>query len=141
MAAACPVHPLHTAVSSEDGPAAAQDAERRWRLAVEAQRADLERLRALWPDDASPRAQTLIARMRSRAAAGGPVDRAVSALHRAYGGAEHVPDAVRRRLEHYARERLRLEPQPWPLRDVAESTDEPAIRRKALRRSRRQEHG
>jgi len=131
--------------SSEGPPAAARAAAGgRWRAVVDAQRADLDLLRDRWPDRASPASAAAIDRLRAVVAPGGEADRAVEALRDAYGGPDRVPPAVSRWLEAYARYGLtfgpdRPTPPPWPETD--EALDEPAVRRTALRRSRRQEHG
>lgn len=111
-------------------------AEGAWRAVIDAQRDDLVLLRRRWPDRTSPESAAAVARLRARAAAGGDADRAVGAVEEAYGGAEGVPDAVRGRLERYAWEQLGGG--AWPARDLAESTEEPAIVRKARRRRRQQ---
>ncbi len=106
-------------------------AEAGWRLVVDRQRDDLALLRARWPDRTSPESLEAIARLRRRAAPGGEADEAIGAVHAAYGGAERVPGAVRRRLERYAWEQLGG--RPWPERTLSESTEEPSITRKRQR--------
>jgi hypothetical protein len=106
-------------------------AEAVWRAVVDAQRDDLALLRARWPDRTSPESAGALARLRRRAAPGGEADEAIGAVHAAYGGPRRVPPAVRRRLEHYAREQLGG--RPWPARSLSESTEEPSINRKRRR--------
>lgn len=115
---------------------AARAAEAVWRLVVDAQRDDLLLLRRHWPDRTSPVPAAALTRLLRRAEPDGDVDAAMVAVHAAYGGSDRVPQAVRRRLERYVAETLGAT--PWPggpvgERDLAESTEEPALTRKRRR--------
>lgn len=115
--------------------ARAAAAEGAWRAVVDAQRADLALLRGRWPDRTSPESRGAIERLRRRADPGGDADRAIGAVHEAYGGEARVPERVSDRLSSYAWEHLGGG--AWPGRDLSESTEEPAIVRKARRERRR----
>lgn len=113
---------------------AAVAAEQGWRDVIDAQGADLDRLRERWPDRTSPESLAIQGRLTGRAAPDGAAEQAVHAVHRAYGGAALVPAAVRERMERYVDERMGH--RPWPERQLAEDLDAPAIIRKAARRRR-----
>ena len=113
-----------------------QAAEVVWRMVVDAQRDDLLLLRRWWPDRTSPEPGAALARLLRRAEPDGDADEAMATVHAAYGGSDRVPQAVRRRLERYVTETLGAT--PWPERDLAEHTEEPALARKR-RRERRKE--
>lgn len=130
--AAARLAPLHDPKEASE---AARAAEAVWRLVVDAQRDDLALLRRHWPDRSSPEPAAALVRLLRRAEPDGDADAAMGAVHAAYGGADRVPGAVRRRLERYVTETLGGT--PWPERDLAESTDVPALVRKQ-RRARRE---
>ena len=109
----------------------ARTAEAVWRLVVDAQRDDLLLLRRWWPDRSSPEPAAALVRLLRRAEPDGDADEAMGAVHAAYGGYDRVPQAVRRRLERYVAEQMGAA--PWPERDLAESTEEPALLRKRRR--------
>ena len=110
---------------------AARDAEAIWRQVIDAQWEDVQLLLRRWPDRTSPEPAAALVRILRRAAPGGDADQAIGTLEAAYGGAERVPQTVRRRLDRYALEHLGGV--PWPERDLSESTDEPALLRKRRR--------
>ena len=101
---------------------------------VDAQRDDLQFLRARWPDRTSPESLAALARLLRRAAPDGAAEAAMAAVFEAYGGAARVPQAVRVRLTAYVHEHL--ERRPWPERDLAEDLGEPALERKRRRQRR-----
>jgi hypothetical protein len=119
---------------SKSTPDSAQQTEHAFYRVVDAQCADLALLRSRWPDRTSPESRGAIDRLTARAAPDGDADRAIGALHAAWGGAARVPGPVRARLEQYVRERMGG--RPWPERDLAEDLNRPAIVRKAARRRR-----
>lgn len=137
MAAACPSarergRPRVVAVRelSEE----ARAAEAIWRLVIDAQRDDLDLLRRRWPDRESAESRGAIERLKRRAAVGGDAEQALEAVHAAYGGWGRAPRHVSERLERYVEEQLGR--RPWPERDLAEHTDEPALVRKRRRQHR-----
>lgn len=112
----------------------AQQAEHAFYRVVDAQCADLDRLRARWPDRTSPESRDALDRLTARAAPDGDADRALAGLHAVYGGSARVPGPVRARLEQYVRERMGG--RPWPERDLSEDLNRPAIVRKERRQRR-----
>lgn len=130
MAAARPVpDELFQAVDAREA------AEVIWRMVIDATRDDFALLLRWWPDRDSPAPAAAVARNARRAAPGGDADEALGAVYAAYGGRDRVPRHVHERLRRYAQEQLGG--RPWPDRDLAEHTDEPALTRKRRRERRR----
>jgi hypothetical protein len=112
----------------------AQQAEHAFYRVIDAQCADLALLRARWPDRESAESRDALARLAAVAAPDGDADRAIAAVHAAYGGSARMPGPVRARMEQYVWERMGG--RPWPERDLSEDLSRPAIVRKARRQRR-----
>jgi hypothetical protein len=102
-------------------------AEVAFRAVIDAQRADLALLRARWPDRESLESRAALDRLAAASAPDGDADRAIAAVHAAYGGHDRVPEDVRARMEQYVWERLGE--RPWPARDLAEAPTDPVLGR------------
>lgn len=109
------------------------DAEGVFRAVIDAQCADLALLRARWPDRESSESRAAIDRLDAVAAPDGDADRAIAAVHAAWGGHDRVPEDVRERLEQYVWERMGG--RPWPARDLSEDLTRPRPPRRRTARA------